>query len=455
MKDLEFYTTSEEWPAPPDAPRTLADPRRSGEDAKPKKKSSGRIRKKMSESLAGVTAAAIAVVMLASSLPALKDVVDDFPFLEEIIPEITVPEVTAPVVLDGCPWCDKGNCPYMPYGGRGLTLANDAYISNEYLAYDLYQMNGFTDRDRHGDFSCHAVLTQTGQRLVLQVEGSLLSGYGPYSVRRFSDNPLLLDETKIAASGIHWDRSGADLYDYDPAEVYLYLAYSVDGDYSGLDLGADLEGFTFRATPVEGVPNAQLQVYADRDEFLADVDDWYYLEVVAERSIRYPLGDTMYFQENEDAYRTFHDEYEPVYILNPEGEDEQTWLFLLNFETKQYSTNEGNICFAEASWIDILAKMAELNEQAPKYGHQVCFPILDLGQTAVNSITYRCYAIYMDDNSQQKSVTYVCVPEQEPEILLSFSCKHSEAEMADLLSGGITADHLAEKYETLSQVTLR
>ena len=73
----------------------------------------------------------------------------------------------------------------------------------------------------------------------------------------------------------------------------------------------------------------------------------------------------------------------------------------------------------------------------------------------MNSITYRCYAIYMDDNSQEKTVTYAFVPVQEPEILITFSADRSEEEMTALLSGAIDADSLAQQCEILRQVTLR
>ena len=61
LKDLEFYRTAEEWPQPPDDPCTLADLSAETKTKPKEKKSNRRARKKMSESLAGITAAAVAV----------------------------------------------------------------------------------------------------------------------------------------------------------------------------------------------------------------------------------------------------------------------------------------------------------------------------------------------------------------------------------------------------------
>ena len=454
MKDSEFYTVSEEWPQPQDASCTLHDEQDSPR-AKPKKKAGGRLRKRMSESLAGVTAAVVAVAMLAASLPSLKDVFDDIPIVDEIIPQLTTPAATVPVISGGqCPMCEKGNCPYF---SAGPMLRVSFPGKAEALSYDLDQMNGFTQRDYDGGASFHAVLTQTGQRLVMEMDVSLHELGGMCSWSRVSDNPLHLDEQRPAASGVFWGRSDP----YEPennARLYLYLAYSPDGDYTGVQIGNALEGLQFYAYPVDGIANAQVHAYSDLADYeINDVQSYYHVEVIDQLSNQYPLGDTMHFQENENVYRSFLDDYNAgqYFFRETENEPERSWTFYMQFPIKQYGTNHGQITFAATSWTDIFQEMAALNEQAPQYGHKVCFPILYLGETAVNSITYRCYAIYMDDNSQEKTVTYAFVPVQEPEILITFSADRSEEEMTALLSGAIDADSLAQQCEILRQVTLR
>ena len=77
MKDSEFYTIKENWPQPPDDSCTLDSTGQGSTSTRKKKKlSSAKVKKKMSESLAGVTAAAVAVVMLSTSIPAFRDLSD-------------------------------------------------------------------------------------------------------------------------------------------------------------------------------------------------------------------------------------------------------------------------------------------------------------------------------------------------------------------------------------------
>lgn len=449
MKDSEFYTVSEEWPQPPDEACTL----QGGQTTtltRPKKKTNSRVRKKLSESLAGVTAAAVAVVMVVSSLPSLKDVFDDIPIPDDIIPEASLGSG------EPCLVCGERGCPYMVWDEPGLYVNYPGQTA--YLPYDLYQMNGFTERDRELDLSCYILRTETHQRLVLEVDMRLFD-----DVTRGGHwmdvliNSELWEEDKPGASGKHYqiyDEKSGDLQN----EVYLYLAYSPDGDFSQLDLEEDLTGLEFRAFPVANVPNAQIHVYTDLgEEFISKVEENCQVEVLEEETNRFTLGDTMYFQEQEYGYRIFNDEmlsYLHVY-LGAMDENALYWHFVAGFDIKRYFTNDAEICFASASWISIFEQWKELNGLAPKYGHKVCFPIVDLGEAAVNRITYHCYAIYMNDDSEdRRDVTFVCVPVQEPEILISLHYYQSEEEMAALLSGEIDAAYVTEEG-ILTQITLR
>ena len=113
------------------------------------------------------------------------------------------------------------------------------------------------------------------------------------------------------------------------------------------------------------------------------------------------------------------------------------------------------VSFAATSWLDLLAQWEKLNDMAPQYGHQVCFPLFDLGETVANGITYRCYATFVGDMGEDGYVTYMVIPQQEPEILISFVEYCYPEEMEALIAGEADGKDIADTYEIFSQITLR
>ena len=453
MKDSEFYTAPESWPQPPDEDQTLWEGTVTASAAKPKKKAAGRIRKKMSESLAGVTAAAIAVVMVANALPSLKD---SFADLEDIVGEI-------------CPMCGVEGCPYYYEGREGLTLSYDG--RPEYLEYDHYDMNGFTERDNATWEYCTAILTEDLQRLLLYADKKLTSNMkGHRYVSWFASDHAEPADGRPAVTGFRTICRDANTDEYK-SSVYVYLIYTTDGDFSGYDIGdevysdgVEMEWLDERAFPVEGIPNARIYVYSDLgDEFLDAAIDYFHAEVADGPGVQLTLGDSMYFQETETCYRTYHDYYfggsTSGYLFNEDGEEISRY-FYTDFYTKEYCFTHGfSIEFAPDSWVKIFEKYAQLNEDAPKYGHEAYFPILYLGRTSVNKITYLCYVAYADGYLYDESnyrITCLLVPEQEPNIVFVESGEASPEEITAMLAGELPAEYILEQYyTTLSQVTLQ
>lgn len=452
MKDPEFYTVSEGWPQPPDEDCTLLEGQTITAAAKPKKKAAGRIRKKMSESLAGVTAAAIAVVMVANALPSLKDSFGD---LEDIVGEI-------------CPMCGVEDCPYYDEGREGLTLSYDG--KPEYLEYDHYEMNGFTERDTTAWEYSSAIITEQSERLLLYVDKEITSSMkGMRYLSWFTTNHENPDDGRPAVTGFRTicRDSATDAY---KNSVYVYLIYTTDGDFGGYDIAdevysdeVEMEWLDERIFPVDGIPNARIYVYSDLgDEYMEKVIDYCHVEKADGPGVRLTLGKTMYFQETEGCYRTYHDNYfagsTTSYSFNEDGEEVQHY-FWSDFYTKEYRFSQSFwIEFAVDSWVKIFEKFAQLNEDAPKYGHKAYFPIVYVGEATVNEITYLCYAGYLDDPAEENSgwVTFLLVPEQEPNIVFVEDHYVSPEELTALIAGDLPAEYIMEQcYAGLSQVSRR
>jgi hypothetical protein len=97
-----------------------------------------------------------------------------------------------------------------------------------------------------------------------------------------------------------------------------------------------------------------------------------------------------------------------------------------------------------------------LNEKAPKTGHSVYFPAIELDHYAINGITYRCYLFYhlRDKTSDDYSIVCLMAPQQESEIAIRFEHTLSEKEMEKLLASRNPED-ADLPIELLRQITLR
>lgn len=453
MKDSEFYTAPEGWPQPPDEDQTLLEGSVTASAAKPKKKAAGRVRKKLSESLAGVTAAAVAVVMVANSIPSLKDSFGD---LMDIVGEI-------------CPMCGVEGCPYYDEGREGLTLSYDA--KPEYLKYDSYKMNGFVDRDQGTWQYCEAIITADSQRLLLHTDDAFAQGVDGHSYTSwFTVNTEAPAVERYAVTGLRTIWRDGDTREYI-GSVYAYLIYSADGDFTTYDVGkevyeddVEMEWLDERSFPVDGIPNARIFVYSDLgDEYMDKVIDYCHVEQIDGPGVRYALGSTMYFQETEDHYRIYHDFYHASsstrYSFYENGQEVDHY-FWSDFCVKEYRFSQDfRIEFAADSWVKIFEKYAQLNEDAPKYGHEVYFPITYVGEATVNDITYLCYAGYMDDTPDEPDrqwATFLLVPKQEPNIVFVESHYATPEELTALITGDLPAEYIMEQcYAGLSQVSRR
>lgn len=455
LKDLEFYRAAEEWPQPPDDPCTLADLSTETKTKPKEKKSNRRARKKMSESLAGITAAAVAVVVLTSTISP-----KDF-FNEDFLEDKPVVEVQK----NTCPTCGIKKCPYYDVYDQveGLTITFDQ--EPERLPYDLYALNGFTgDRERNNLYETYeAITTETGKRLILRVDGGAFSAMGSVnSWRLVAYNTNLGNGSDLAISGggvESEDEKSGDRY-----SVYMYLAYATDGNLDPARIAEEYgrqpewAGMDFQSFPVENVPNAQIHVYSDLgQEYVNYFIEYCQVQILEEMNVRYTLGKTMYLQEDNWGWRTFGDLDlgGTSYMVNADADGATQWFFDAYFDIKMYHINYDPITFASVSWLDIFAKWEQLNIAAPALGHKVCFPIHYLGETVVNGITYRCYATYADSDAEPQWCRYMCVPMQEQEILLSFTDRLSEEVMTAILHGAFDGDDVAERFPLLHRITLR
>lgn len=453
MKDLEFYRAAEEWPQPPDDPCTLADISAETEIKPKEKKSNRRVRKKMSESLAGVTAAAVAAVVMMNTISP-----KDF-FKEDFLGNSPIVDVQNEV----CPICSTKGCPYYDTDDQmeGLTITFKQ--EPERGVYDLYAMNGFVGSEYNNIYETYeAITTETGQRLILKVEGGVFTrGHGNTTWRLITYNTENQrgDTLAFSGGGVEFteEKSG------DTYEVYVYLAYAADGNLDpdrideAYDGRVDWTGMAFRSFPVDGVANAQIHVYSNMgQEYMETIWDACQVMVLPEKNVRYPLGQTMYFQENGDICRRFCDldhGWTGHFIRTYEGSEE--WKFNAHFDTKTYSIDYETITFAAVSWLDVFDQWQQLNIAAPSYGHSVCFPIYELGETVVNGIAYRCYAVYADTGAEFMWGEYLCVPLQEPNILLSVHARISEEVKTALQSGMMDANNALEEMAMVQWITLR
>ena len=455
MNNSEFYVTQENWPQPADEGCTLKPAEALAGTKKKQTKSTARVRKKLSESLAGVTAAAVAVVMLSTAIPALQDVPKWSPVQSG--------------KTDTCTVCGKDDCPYFALGYPGLQLSLDSDTTVD--EYDDHQtMQGYTDWNRrYIDIAFPCVETEDDRRCVLRVERDIFTHLNYYRAHsdgigghRFSDLPFsgeffnLTDEKSSAEEflyiAVSYDSTGHNRL-VDPEIVLEYNSH--------VDLDPNAR-YNYITQKIPGVPNAQLQVVSSlsKDQ-LNDLLDFCSVEVKDAKDQTFDLGETMRFTESEVAYRTYADiEYVCItHYFDSFVAESRYNTHSLSFDTpsKDYSI-DGNISiiFSDVGWPRLFDLACVLNENAPKTGHSVYFPTIELDRYVSNGITYRCYLFYHLRETSGDSYEIVClmVPQQESEIAIRFEHILSAEEMTKLLASRDPEDTILPDA-LLSQITLR
>lgn len=451
MNNSEFYAPKENWPQPPDDSCTLEPTELVAGTKKKEKKSTSQARKKLSESLAGVTAAAVAVVMLSATIPALKEPVEQSG-------------------TESCPVCQKEECPYFVWGYPGLRISLDSdYAEDEYD--DFVTMQGFRDwNERYVDLSYPCVETEDERRCALRIERALwsqLNGSGLHS-----DGVGSARNTDLSFSGEFFNLEDEKSMSYGDF-LYIVVAYDTTGrnrlvdpdtlrsDNSHIELDSR-RPYNYITQQIPGVPDAQLQLVSSLDQgALNNLLDYCSVTVIEAKDQTFDLGKTMRFTESAAAYRTYGDiEYSSIGHYFKCFLDENRYnTHSLSFATpsKDYSISGGcQIIFSEAGWPQLFDLACELNEKAPKTGHLVYFPAIELDHYTINGITYRCYLFYhlRDKTSDDYSIVCLMAPQQESEVAIRFEHTLSEKEMEKLLASRDPEDAFLPG-ELLSQITLR
>ena len=384
----------------------------------------------MSESLAGITVAAIAVVVLVTSIfdkGNIGLVPDDWYDQDSVVT---------------CAFCNAEACPYYVFGRPGLTIRFDG--DPDTLPYDLYDMNGFTDRYSRDNLGGGVIITDDQQRIVMQLQSGSFQWPGPAEKSRNYTSDLSWEENNLPEhSGVFL--SFLDDKSDDYAGFFLvFLAYGrggIDPDYDPNLLQEKFKHFVpvdvqpmFRSIPIDGIPNAEIHIYTDLGQNYLDLaDSCLDVQVIPDVHQVYPLGKTMQVLEDDFFYRDFNDHWQSSgthEIAVQAQSSRQILLFWADFETMRYShTYQGDtvvdISFAAGDWPEIFALYQELNLRASNTGHQVYFPMGYEGDLEVHGITYECYYAYSDlpvsDTNGLYSITYFFVPKQECNISISMS----------------------------------
>ena len=405
----------------------------------------------MSESLAGVTAAAVAVVMLSATIPALKK----------------------PIMQGGtetCPVCQKEECSYFIWGDSGLKLSLDSdYVADEYD--ELVTMQGFCDwNERYVDLAYPCVETEDEQRCVLRIERAIWSQLNGSNLH--SDGVGSNRNTDLCFSGEFFDlkdEKSMSIGDF----LYIVVAYDTTGrnrlidpetllpDNSHIELDSRRH-YTYITQEIPGVPDAQLQLVSSLDgDVLNNLLDYCSVTVLDTKDQTFDLGETMRFSESAAVYRTYGD-IEYTCISHPfesfvGGDRYNTHSLAFDTPSKDYSISGGyQIVFSEAGWPNLFDLACVLNEKAPESGHSVYFPAIELDRYAINGITYRCYLFYHQRDKARGDYEIAClvVPQQESEIAIQFRHTLSAEEMEKLLASRDPEDAFLP-VELLSQITLR
>lgn len=475
MKDSEFYTLEENWPQPPDDPCTLeAASQGRGEAKKKKKLSSAKVRKKMSESLAGVTAAAVAVVMVATAIPSLKDAFDDLPDL----PDFTLPELD----YVSCPVCERPNCPYFEHVPEwGIAYGIDVRLDNmdstpDYgLGEDIFTISGFLEDDLLHERE-QIIITEKKERIIL-VRSKSYDWPNGSTWHWVDHNPFMYDPSSYAYTGLlvemEDEKSPNDTsfalinLVYDPAGQPQQITVESICERSNIDIDpANAEYYTVE---INDHPNIQLQFASDLGmDYLQELAGLVYVDYVKEIGLTYSLGETMYFTETQQIYRDYMDNLREggglIYNSSNTVTDDQYFLgygFYKKYYRFRGSGDAGKcqIIFSPVAWDTVFDRWDELNAEAPEYGHEVYFPVVEMEDVTVNGIDYSTFAVYSTVSLQPSSdfcYLFECyfVPKQENNIAIcvhSFVLEENIQKFQEMLHN----EYVDIGMDFLQQITLR
>ncbi len=456
MQDAELNRAPENWPAPPDDRCTLSDaPTTAAAPGKKKKSASVRSRKKLSESLAGVTVAAVAVVMLSNSIPELFG------------------EAPLPGFNRICPICSDTDCNYYSFGERvdGLRISMDGDPVYTNLL-DIYDMSGFSHADEEDRQFAGSIRLEDGSRMLCIIERDLcgLLGLGSRWYG-FEDNCDLRYPEFEAQTGRFYTVS--DGKTGEQHFVYTGILYMPDGSYPNeipQVLPAyypphDSDSVVMEVLAVEHTENYYVIAVTDMGAAVArDTISYVTALPVTTTEQTYPLGKTMMFAEFQYTHRTFNDHVSAstsaCYDTMP-GIDEEIHFLEMDFYTKSYGIDistwgSAELMFAAVSWMDVLETWEALNEKAPDSGHQVYFHTLRMDDLEVNGITYHEFAVYSEhgDDAGYYDVWYYYVPAQEETITFVVNDRISHENMEYLIETNRSMVHSGFLEHVLNQITL-
>lgn len=463
MKDAEFYTLEENWPQPPDDGCTLEPIEPQAPVRGKKKKSSGRVRKKLSESLAGVTAAALTIVMVATAVPALKDAFGDLSDLPNLGDN------------HSCPTCGKAECPYHVEGVPGLNLEL-FYETENNGSDDIYSMSGLcADDEIYLGRNYNSITTADGDRLVLRFRYEFYKAYNRYSNASSGEEILSYypsKEDNTVLTGLCWygDQNVGDEDGY----LYAVLVYDPDGSVPLVDPEMvftledkrifDPKAVNYHVQDIPGVRYAQLQIVSNlEDSVLEELAT--YLDVVTVKGLQqYPLGETMVFTETEDRLRSFEDiRYGGVRHTDTFVTEKGNELHRLHYSvaTKEYTLETFgsgvSIGINGIGYDRVFEYWKQLNDDAPKTGHHMDYPIKQLQDVTVNAITYSSYAVYsamtVNLHDGYHTVWLYLVPQQEKTVAVEIRATMLPEELRSLIEDGVMDKFSVE--EMLDQISLR
>ncbi len=463
MMDEQLNQAPEYWPQPPDEASTLNGGAMPTTHPPRKKPKSTKKRKKLSESLAGVTVAAVAVVMVATAIPGsagVQSTPDFYPEPAEI-----------------CPVCQEAGCPYFRDGMPGLriTVEEEPERMN---GNDRDSMLGYTNSGRETMEFIGSVLTESGQRVVLRIDDEVRASLPERSASaHWGNRELRYDPETVVYADLFFELGGED----PNRDSFLYVGLIQDpaGETKEPDMARledmrssmNLKEKDIRclSQSIRGCREEKLLLMTNDDSL--DLDSllkYIHVEVIEEWDISYDLGKTMVFTESEEVLRNFYDGdiggITHFFGFDRDGVGEDHFLSE-DFSHKIYGVYTDlrgglEIQFAAVSWHEIFDKWEQLNRDAEKTGHTVAYPLLRLDDAEVNGITYNIYAYYtaesVDDISNYPWIWYYYIPEQEPDMAITDHWGIHDDELEIVLDRNWpTEAHWSQISEVLEQITLK
>jgi len=424
----------------------------------------------MTESLSGLTAAALAVVMLATALPDLKEIYDS------IVPDYPPGEV--------CSVCHDPGCPYFYDGTPGIWLKGEHIDSDDglYVPYDLYHMNGINE-ETYGISAVeeNGITTRNLERLIFRLDYKACRdawGARAPSFTEYRTSTLWNDGSTDDRSGVIFTLESIKSEEY-LGYLLAFLVYAPDG-LPGFDpelpyynqfgdlipRGAETE---FRAIDVPGFPDAQIHLYSDMGSaFLDTVEQNCTVDVVPALATQ-KLGKTMQLQETENLFRaysggSFSGRTQRAIITN--GKQESLRVFFADYSTAEFNLRSkdsiGDMVIymlpevPGQDWTILMERYYNLNDTAPKSSHEVCFPLLHLDTLTVNGITYDCWMPYMQQDEFWNS-QFFFIPQHEPTVMLCHGVLMSNEELTLIRqdSRRYFEEYMPYLIDRLNQISLR